>query len=82
MENEFLATIRTSGSIQTMPFVSYSKRAAQNQKKNESPENTIAQIMTLFLPFLKESMNDNTCNQLQHKLEIVLREYKKRILLP
>lgn len=59
-----------------MNYVSYSKRIPQIPKKNESPENAVAQIMTLFLPFLKESINDNSYNQLQLKLGTFLREYK------
>lgn len=76
MENNFLSAIKTSGSISTMNYVSYSKRIPQIPKKNESPENAVAQIMTLFLPFLKESINDNSYNQLQLKLGTFLREYK------
>lgn len=76
MENNFLSAIKTSGSISTMNYVSYSKRIPQIPKKNESLENAVAQIMTLFLPFLKESINDNSYNQLQLKLGAFLREYK------
>ncbi|WP_288958374.1 hypothetical protein [uncultured Treponema sp.] len=54
----------------------YSKRVPQNQKKNESTENAVAQIMTLFLPYLKESISDNSYNQLQQKLAAFLRNYK------
>lgn len=76
MENNFLSAIKTSGSISTMNYIGYSERIPKIQKKNESPENAVAQIMTLFLPFLKESINDNSYNQLQQKLGTFLREYK------
>lgn len=76
MDNNFLSTIKTSGSISTMNYAGYSKRIPQIQKKNESPENAVAQIMTLFMPFLKESISDNSYNQLQQKLGTFLREYK------
>ena len=59
-----------------MNYAGYSKRILQIQKKNDSPENAVAQIMTLFLPFLKESVSDNSYNQLQQKLGTFLREYK------
>lgn len=59
-----------------MNYAGYSKRIPQIQKKNDSPENAVAQIMTLFLPFLKESVSDNSYNQLQQKLGTFLREYK------
>ena len=75
MENDFLSSIRTSGSIQPMTCIGYSKRVPQNQKKNESPENGVAQIMTLFLPYLKESISDNSYNQLQQKLAAFLHNY-------
>lgn len=76
MDNNFLTVIKTSGSISTMNYAGYSKRIPQIQKKNDSPENAVAQIMTLFLPFLKESVSDNSYNQLQQKLGTFLREYK------
>lgn len=76
MDNNFLTAIKTSGSISTMNYAGYSKRILQIQKKNDSPENAVAQIMTLFLPFLKESVSDNSYNQLQQKLGTFLREYK------
>ena len=76
MDNNFLTAIKTSGSISTMNYAGYSKRLPQIQKKNDSPENAVAQIMTLFLPFLKESISDNSYNQLQQKLGTFLREYK------
>lgn len=59
-----------------MNYAGYSKRIPQIQKKNDSPENAVAQIMTLFLPFLKETISDNSYNQLQQKLGTFLREYK------
>lgn len=76
MKNEFLSIIKTSGSIQTINCTGYPKRIPQPYKKNESPENAVAQIMTLFLPFLKESVSDSSYNQLQQKLGTFLREYK------
>ncbi|WP_288748570.1 hypothetical protein [uncultured Treponema sp.] len=76
MDNNFLSAIKTSGSISTMNYAGYSKRIPQIQKKNETPENAVAQIMTLFLPFLKESISDNSYNQLQQNLVKLLREYK------
>ena len=82
MDNNFLTAIKTSGSISTMNYAGYSKRLPQIQKKNDSPENAVAQIMTLFLPFLKESISDNSYNQLQQKLGTFLREYKSNWLLP
>ena len=72
MENDFLSSIRTSGSIQPMTCIGYSKRVPQNQKKNESPENGVAQIMTLFLPYLKESILTISFNRnLQHFYVII-----------
>lgn len=76
MENDILSAIRSSGSIPATAFSGYSKRIPQIHKKNESPENAVAQIMTLFLPFLKESISDNSYNQLQQKLGTFLKEYK------
>lgn len=76
MENDFMSAIRSSGSIPTINYVGYSKRIPQIQKKSDSPENAVAQIMTLFLPFLKETISDNSYNQLQQKLGTFLREYK------
>ena len=76
MDNNFLSAIKTSGSISTMNYAGYSKRIPQIQKKNETPENAVALIMTLFLPFLKESISDNSYNQLQQELVKLLREYK------
>ena len=76
MDNNFLSAIKTSGSISTTNYAGYSKRIPQIQKKNETPENAVAQIMTLFLPFLKESISDNSYNQLQQELVKLLREYK------
>lgn len=76
MENDVLSAIRSSGSIPAINFSGYSKRIPQIHKKNESPENAVAQIMTLFLPFLKESISDNSYNQLQQKLGTFLKEYK------
>ena len=76
MDNNFLSAIKTSGSISTMNYAGYSKRIPQIQKKNETPENAVAQIMTLFLPFLKESISDNSYNQLHQELVKLLREYK------
>lgn len=78
MEVDFLTKIKASGSIPTMNNIGYSKRIPQIQKKNESSENAVAQIMTLFLPFLKESISDNSYNQLQRKLGTFLREYKNK----
>ena len=75
MDNNFLSAIKTSGSISTMNYAGYSKRIPQIQKKNETPENAVAQIMTLFLPFLKESISDNSYNQLQQNLVIKATDY-------
>jgi len=76
MEKNFLSAIKTAGSISTMNYIVYAKKAPQTQKKNESSENGVAQIMTLFLPYLKESISDNSYNQLQQKLAAFLRNYK------
>lgn len=77
METNFLSKIKNSGSIPTINYIGYSKKIPQIQKKNESLENAVAQVMTLFLPFLKESISDNSYNQLQQKLGTFLREYKR-----
>lgn len=78
MNNDFLSIIKSSGSITAMNYSGYSKRTHQIQKKNESPENAVAQIMTLFMPYLKESISDNSYNQLQQRLGTFLKEYKNK----
>ena len=76
MENNFLSAIKTSDSISTRNYIVCAKKDPQAQKKNEAPENGVAQIMTLFLPYLKESISDNSYIQLQKKLALFLRNYK------
>ncbi len=78
MEADFITKIKSVGSLSTTNYAGNSKNNLQLNKKNESPENAVAQIMTMFMPFLKESISDNYYNQLQQKLGIFLREYKNK----
>lgn len=78
MEVDFITKIKRTGSLSIINCAEDTKKILKVKKKSESAENAVACIMTLFLPYLKDSLSDDSYNKLQQKLSSFLREYKTK----